>query len=83
MKRSTTLTRPLTLAGAALSLLAGCATQSGHEGQTGSEPVAHEYRTGSILAQREKRPTTEAEKQRAQEIAAEIRSAPQTILARP
>ena len=71
------------LACLAACCLAGCAGDPANKAAGTNEPVAHEYRTGSIIAQKEKRPVTEEEKQRAQEIAAEIRSAPQTIQARP
>ena len=71
------------LAFLAACCLAACAADPTAKTAASSEPVAHEYRTGSIIAQREKRPVTEEEKQRAQEMAQEIRSAPQTITARP
>ena len=63
--------------------LAGCAAQPSTPGSAPAESVAHQYRTGSILAQKEKRPVTEEERERAKEIAAEIRAAPSTIVGRP
>jgi outer membrane lipoprotein SlyB len=63
--------------------LAGCAAQPATPGTASSDGVAHEYRTGSILAQKEKRPVTEEERERAKEIAAEIRASPSTIVGRP
>lgn len=79
------MTRRILMAATSLAalLLAACAADPAAKPVAASEPVAHEYRTGSILAQREKRPVTEEEKQRAQEAIDQIRSAPQTILARP
>jgi outer membrane lipoprotein SlyB len=73
----------LALTALAAVMLAGCAAQPAAPGASTSEGVAHEYRTGSILAQKEKRPVTEEERERAKEIAAEIRSAPSTIVGRP
>ncbi len=64
-------------------LMAGCASAPADAANAAAEPVAHEYRTGSLIAQKEKRPVTDEERRRAQEMAAEIRSAPQTITARP
>ncbi len=72
-----------TLACLAACCLSGCASDPAAKANATSEPVAHEYRTGSIIAQREKRPATDEEKQRAQETIDQIRSSPQTILARP
>jgi type IV pilus biogenesis protein CpaD/CtpE len=72
-----------TLAALAAFTLAGCASQPSAPGAAPSEGVVHEYRTGSILAQKEKRPATEEERERAKEIAAEIRASPQTIVGRP
>lgn len=63
--------------------LAGCAAQTAATGAAPVESAAHEYRTGSILAQKEKRPVTEEERERAKEIAAEIRASPSTIVGRP
>jgi outer membrane lipoprotein SlyB len=62
--------------------LAGCAADPSTSATAPSEGVVHEYRTGSILAQKEKRPVTEEERQRAREIAAEIRSSPSTMVDR-
>jgi curli biogenesis system outer membrane secretion channel CsgG len=68
----------------AAGALAACATETSTPVATAAaEPVVHEYRTGSIIAQKEKRPVTEEEKRRAQEIAAEIRATPKTIATRP
>jgi hypothetical protein len=63
--------------------MAGCAAEPSAPGAASSDVVVHEYRTGSILAQKEKRPVTEEERERAKEIAAEIRASPSTIVGRP
>ena len=58
-----------------LAGLAACASPAPEgSSQSTSEPVAHEYRTGSLIATREKRPVTEEEKAAAQAIAEQIRS---------
>ena len=69
-------------ASAALALTA-CTAPAAAPGSAASEGVVHEYRTGSILAQKDKRATTEEERERAKEIAAEIRASPSTIVGRP
>ncbi len=69
------------VASAALTL-AGCAAPPTAPGAAPSEGVVHEYRTGSILAQKEKRPVTEEERERAKEMAAEIRSSPSSMVDR-
>jgi hypothetical protein len=68
---------------AAVLVLTGCAAPAVAPGTAPSEGVVHVYRTGSILAQKEKRVTTEEERERAKEIAAEIRASPSTIVGRP
>ena len=61
-------------------LIVGCAsTPAPQAGSAAAEPVAHEYRTGSIMAQREKHVATEEDRQRAQEIANEIRRTPGSV----
>jgi|GEM_PF-5337692 len=73
----------LTAAASAALALTGCVAPAAAPGSAPSEGVVHEYRTGSILAQKEKRATTEEERERAKEIAAEIRASPSTIVGRP
>lgn len=78
------MTRVLIAAAASLAalVLAGCAADPATKDASATAGPAHEYRTGSILAQKEKRVTTEEERERAKEIAAEIRASPQTIVGR-
>ena len=70
---STILTWPL------LCALGACATpqEPTVAGKT-DEPVVHEYKTGSIMATRERRPATEEEKRAAEEMAASIRASQRT-----
>lgn len=71
------MTSPLhaLLALTAAASLAACAAQPQDAAKPASEPLVHEYRTGSLLVQKEKHVTTDEEQRRAQEAAAQIRSA--------
>ena len=62
--------------GAILSLLSACAAAPAGAPGSEPEPVVHEYRTGSLLAQREKRATTEEERQAARDAAAAMMQGP-------
>jgi hypothetical protein len=60
-----------------LALLAGCAADkpaSSEAGAPAPEPLVHEYRTGSMIAQKEKHVTTEEERQAARDAIDQIRS---------
>ena len=60
--------------------IVGCASAPASQaGGAAAEPVAHEYRTGSMMAQKEKHITTDEERKRAQDVAAEIRSVPGAV----
>jgi hypothetical protein len=55
---------------------AGCASTSADANRNGveSEPVVHDYATGSLIARKQNRPMTDEEKRRAQEEIDNIRS---------
>ena len=69
--RIATLTMPAALALFVSACASGPAPQAGDAGAVSPE---HEYRTGSLIVQKEKHVTTDEERQRAQDIAAQIRA---------
>jgi hypothetical protein len=82
MFTSSSLSRCITIiCTMATAAFAGCASTPGENavGAFQAEPVVLTYGTGSLLAKRDKRPTTEEEKQRAQEEVDSIRSSGRTF----
>lgn len=61
-------------AGAALLLCTGCAAPPSPQTSADDAPLVHEYRTGSLIAKKEKQPVTEEERQQAKAVADEIRA---------
>lgn len=58
-----------------LLCLTACASGSQGGTATQAEPTIHDYRTGSLLAQKERRSTTPEEREQAQKAADDIRRA--------
>ena len=68
----------------ALFVLVGCSAEPTKAGAVAApDALVHEYRTGSLMVQKEKHVTTEEERKAARELLEQIRSTPAGAPARP
>ena len=69
-------TKVLLALGCTALVMAGCASApaAADANNAATEPLVHEYRVGSLRAQKDRHVTTEEERKRAQEVAEQIRA---------